>query len=480
MIPLIAVLTDLTRRAAEALRKKVRAINRSRPAFLVGSVLAAAAAALPVSPTSALDTHGGATRNWVGTWSTAPTGPPLPADLLQFSNQTLRLIVHTSIGGSRVRIRLSNEFGNTGLRIGAAHVALRQAGAIIVEGSDRVLTFSGSTSTTIPPGASVLSDPVDLNVSALSDLAISIYVPEAVQANTIHRSAFQTSYVSSAGDHTGATALRVSSPARTIASWPFLTGVDVTSSTPSASIVVLGDSITDGSNSTGNANQRWTDVLALRLQNTRISLYPIDGASRRQLPNLPSNTSMLGVLNNGISGNRLLQDPGAQQLFGRAALVRFDRDVLTQAGIKYLIVLIGINDIGRSGTGTIPASNVATDLIAGYRRLIARAHHKGITVFGATLTPYEGTISPGYYSPEKEAVRVAINQWIRTSGAFDGVIDFEAAVRDPARPSRMLPAYDSGDHLHPNDAGMQAMGNAVPLELFRDNKCCTAKGPVAQ
>jgi lysophospholipase L1-like esterase len=302
----------------------------------------------------------------------------------------------------------------------------------------------------------VLSDPVDLDVPALSDLAVSLYLPGTVQATTIHGSAFQTNYVSLAGDFTGAATLPTQ---RTITSWPFLTEVDV--SAPGAgAIVALGDSITDGAVTTVDANRRWPDLLSLRLQTTR------DQATS---PALRALNSRLGVVNRGIGGNRLLRDPGEQPLFGRAALARFDRDVLATAGVRHLIVLIGINDIGHPGTGTIPVSEAVTaqDLIAGYRQLIARAHTKGIPVYGATLTPFEGTIFPNYYSPEKEAVRQAVNNWIRSSDEFDGVIDFDRAVRDPAHPTRMLPAYDSGDHLHPNDLGMQAMANAIPLDLFR-------------
>jgi lysophospholipase L1-like esterase len=461
-------LFQAARRVMSALLTRTQVLNRSRRNFIAAGALAAATIALPITPASALDTRAWETQNWVGTWSTAPAGPPLPAALQQFNDQTLRLIVHTSIGGNQVRVRLSNEFGTTPLQIGAAHVALRQGGATIVAGTDRVLTFSGNPSITIAPGAPVLSDPVELNVPAMSDLAVSIYLPGPVAANTIHGSAFQTNYISQAGNYTDAYILPV---ARTIASWPFLTGVDVESSTLAASIVALGDSITDGSNTMRDANHRWPDLLAARLQSARQSLNPIGGTVGRLFPNLAGNTSILGVLNKGIGGNRLLRDPGEQPLFGRAALARFDRDVLAQAGVEYLIVLIGINDIGHPGTGTIPITEAVTpgDLIAGYRQLIARAHEKGITIFGATLTPFEGTTFAGYFTPQKEAVRQAVNQWIRTSGEFDGVIDFEAAVRDPAQPTRMLPAYDSGDHLHPNDAGMQAMANAIPLNLFREN-----------
>lgn len=435
-------------------------LRRARRAVLVAGALALSSLTLPFGAAQAEQALWDPSQQWVGTWGTAPAGPPLPAQMQTFTGQTLRLIVHTSIGGSQVRIRVSNELGTTPLRIGAAHIARRSAGAEIAAGTDRVLTFSGSSSITIPAGAPVLSDPVDLEVPALSDLAVSLYLPEAVQATTIHGSAFQTNYVSLPGNFTSAPTFPTQ---RTITSWPFLTEVDV--SAPGAgAIVALGDSITDGAVTTVDANHRWPDLLALRLQTTR------DAAGAPQAPAaLRALGSRLGIVNRGIGGNRLLRDPGEQPLFGRAALARFDRDVIATAGLRYLIVLIGINDIGHPGTGTIPMSEAVTaqDLIAGYRQLIARAHAKGVPVYGATLTPFEGTVFPGYYTPEKEVVRQAVNNWIRSSDEFDGVIDFERAVRDPAHPTRMLPAYDSGDHLHPNDLGMQAMANAIPLELFR-------------
>jgi len=437
----------------------LRSSTRRRRGFLAAVVLAAAGMSLPQLPAIAQSGPWSA-EQWVGTWGAAPAGPPLVAQTQSFSNQTLRLIVHTSIGGPRVRIRISNELGTTPLRIGEAHVARRQAGAAIVDGSDRPLTFSGMRSIVIPPGAPVLSDPVDLDVPALSDLAVSLHLPDTVQATTIHGSAFQTNYVSLPGNFTNAATLPTE---RTITSWPFLTEVDV--NTPAnAAIVALGDSITDGSNTTIDTNRRWPDLLALRLQTTRELVSAPNGIATLLAPN-----ARLGVVNRGIGGNRLLRDPGEQPLFGRAALARFDRDVLATAGVRYLIVLIGINDIGHPGTGTIPASEAVTaqDLIAGYRQLIARAHAKGIAIYGATLTPFEGTVFPGYYTLEKEQVRQAVNNWIRSGDEFDGVIDFERAVRDPAHPTRMLPAYDSGDHLHPNDLGMQAMANAIPLDLFR-------------
>ena len=432
-----AALSDFARRTAAAFSRPTPA-NRPRRGMLLGGVALAIALALPGQYADAQEWN---SERWTGTWGTAPAGPPAPANLQTFTDQTLRLIVHTSIGGNRVRIRVSNEFGATPLRIGAARIGVRASGSDVAPGTDRALTFSGNTSITIPPGAPVLSDPVELNVPALGDLAISLYLPGTVEANTIHNTGLQTNYVSLPGDFTAAATLPVQ---RTITAWPFLTEVDVDSAGPS--IVALGDSITDGTRSTIDTNNRWPDWLARRLQTVRDPILGINGR--------------LGVVNRGISGNRLVSD-SPNPLAGRSILERFDRDVLATAGVRYMTLMIGINDIGNSpNTAPIPAA----DLIAGYRQVIARAHAKGIAVFGATLTPFEGA---GYYSPEKEVVRQAVNNWIRSSDEFDGVIDFDLATRDPAHPTRFLPAYDSGDHLHPNDLGYQAMGNAVPLGLFR-------------
>jgi lysophospholipase L1-like esterase len=437
MQSLSSALSDLAQRTAAAFRRPTPT-NRPRRGMLLGSVAFAIALALPGQHAAAQDWT---TERWTGTWGTAPAGPPPAANLQTFTDQTLRLIVHTSIGGNRVRIRVSNEFGTTPLTIGAARIGLRATGSDVAPGTDRALTFSGNTSITIPPGAPVLSDPVELNVPALGDLAISLYLPGTVEANTIHNTGLQTNYVSLPGNFTAATTLPVQ---RTITAWPFLTEVDVDSAGPA--IVTLGDSITDGTRSTVDTNNRWPDWLARRLQTVR---DPVSGINGR-----------LGVVNRGISANRLLSNP-VNLLGGRSILERFDRDVLATAGVRYMTLLIGINDIGNSpNTTPIPAA----DLIAGYRQVIARAHAKGIAVFGATLTPFEGA---GYYSPEKEVVRQAVNNWIRNSDEFDGVIDFDQATRDPSHPTRFLPAYDSGDHLHPNDLGYQAMGNAVPLTLFR-------------
>ena len=429
--------------------------NRPRRGMLLAGAALAITLALPGQHVAAQDWTG---ERWVGTWGTAPAGPPPAASLQVFTDQTLRLIVHTSIGGNRVRIRVSNEFGTAPLTVGAARIGVRASGSDVAPGTDRPLTFSGRSSITIPAGAPALSDPVELNVPALGDLAISLYLPGTVEANTIHGTALQTNYVSLPGNFTAAATLPVQ---RTITNWPFLTEVDVDGAGPA--IVALGDSITDGTRSTVDTNNRWPDWLARRLQTVR---DPVRGANGR-----------IGVVNRGISGNRLLGINPANLVAGRAILERFDRDVLATAGVRYLTLMIGINDIGNSTvTGPGSLSITAEDLIAGYRQVIARAHAKGIAVFGATLTPFEGA---GYYSPEKEVVRQAVNNWIRGSDEFDGVIDFDLATRDPAHPARFLPAYDSGDHLHPSDLGYQAMGNAVPLTLFRSLGTAALK-PVQQ
>jgi lysophospholipase L1-like esterase len=395
------------------------------------------------------DGHGPGQKRatWAGTWATGPAGSVGAAP--EFANQTLRQIVHTSAGGDRVRIRVSNTFGTSPVVVGSAHVALRSSGSSIVPGTDRALSFGGKPSITLPAGALVLSDPVSLEVPALADLAVSIYLPVAAVADTNHALALQTSYIAS-GDVTGAASLP---GAATTTSWYFLTGVDVSRGhRGGASVVCLGNSITDGANSTTDANGRWPDVLARRLQ------------ARHEL-------SRIGVLNEGIIGNRILHptEPAFGNLFGPAGLARFDRDVLAQAGVRYLIVLLGINDIGHPGSAAPLTDEVSAEEIeAGLTQFVARAHEKGIKVMGATLTPFEGTTIAGFYSPEKELKRQAVNQWIRTSHVYDAVVDFDAAVRDPTHPARMLPAYDGGDHLHPSDLGHQAMGNAVPLGFFED------------
>jgi len=386
--------------------------------------------------------------HWVVTWGASPA--PQLADETQmrdakllFENQTLREIVHTSIGSNTVRVRLSNAYGKQTVEIGATHIALRAKGSEIAAGSDRALTFSGRPTVSIPPNALVLSDPVKLDVPATGDLAISIFLPKAVTGAGIHYSAQQTSYIAP-GDLTSAASI---SNATTTTSWIFLTGVDVLAPESASAVVAFGDSITDGARSTVDANRRWPNILADRLQHSG---------------------KKVAVLDAGIGGNRILHDATSNVRFGVNALARFDRDVLSQPGVKYVIVLEGINDLGHAGTSAPASETVSSDdLIAGFKQMIERAHEKGLKIFGATITPFEGTVFPGYFTPEKEAKRKAVNEWIRTGRAFDGVIDFEKAIRDPQNPNRVLPAYDGGDHLHPGDAGYQAMGAVIDLRLFQ-------------
>ena len=412
-----------------------RLAGATRRQFLVAGPAIGAALALPSLPARA---QASPSERWCATWGTAPAGPPPSNNVQSFSGQTLRLVARASIGGSRVRVRISNEMGSTPLRIGRASIGLRTSGASIA--TPRPLTFGGLEAMTIPAGAPLLSDPVDLAVPAQADLAISLYLPGSVQATTIHDAAFQTNYISSAGDYTSTLSLPV---ARTISSWPFLTEIDIAAPVPA--IVALGDSITDGARSTTNANRRWPDYLARRLQSAL-------GAAGR-----------IGVVNRGISANLLLNDYPTALLAGRDTLERFDRDVLATAGVRYLIALIGINDICYS-SGSNPIA--VAELIAGWRQLIARARARDIGVIGATLPPFEGFV---YYTAAREAVRRSANNWLRASSEFDGLVDVETTLRDPANPGRILPAYDSGDHLHPNDAGYQAIANAVPLAPFVAN-----------
>ena len=388
--------------------------------------------------------------HWVGTWGASPSPQLSDAEQmtkahLQFENQTIREIVHVSIGGDRVRVRLSNAYGKEALEVGSAHIALRQKGAALVPGSDHELTFGGIAAVTIPANALVLSDPVSLKTPALADLAISIFIPKAHPGAGIHYSAQQTNYVAS-GDVTAAADLP---DAAKLTSWVFLTGVDVAAQPAASTLITFGDSITDGARSTVDENHRWPNFLAVRLL-ARSGAAPI------------------GVVDEGIGGNRILHDPNSNIAFGVSALARFDRDVLAQPGVKYVIVLEGINDLGHAGPDHFPEEQVnAEQIIAGLKQLAARAHEKGIKIYGATLTPFQGTPFPGYYSAEKDAQRKAVNEWIRTGHAFDGVIDFEKAVRDPANPDRVAEAFDSGDHLHPKDEGYRAMGESINLALFK-------------
>jgi lysophospholipase L1-like esterase len=435
--------------------------SRSAPAAAGALVLAgalAAGVAHAAAPTDRPAAGHPAATSWVGSWASVPTTVP-PASNTVFSNQTIRQTVHLSIGGSTMRVRFTNEFGTAPLVIGEAHVG-RAAGTepsrSVAPGSDRRLTFGGHVAATVPAGAPLLSDPVRLAVPAGADLVVSLYLPRPTRATTTHGFAFQDNVVA-AGNVTGR---RTVTPTATFQQWWFLSGVSVAAPArdgATGAIVALGDSITDGANTTPNTNSRWPDVLARRLRAT---------------PDL----RRLGVLNEGISGNRLLHDPnplpgsGADAfaaLFGESALRRFDRDVGAQPGARYVVVLLGVNDLGHPGT-IAPESERVTpaDLIAGYEQVIARAHQQGMLVFGGTITPFANDTF-GFDTPVNRAARLVVNRWIRTSGEYDGVIDFDAALRDPADPERIRPEFDSGDHLHPNDAGAAALAAAVPLRLFR-------------
>jgi len=383
-----------------------------------------------------------AQEHWVATWAASPQAmralpgaPPANAPPANFDNQTIRMIVRTSLGGRRLRVQFSNDYGTSALALGAAHVALREKASAIVPTADRALAFNGKASTLIPPGALVLSDPVDLDVPALSDLAISVYLPKETGSPTMHATGLHTTYISKAGDFTAAPAL---SDTITSQSWYFVSGVDVLAPANAATIVAFGDSITDGATSTVDTNSSWPSFLAQRLHANPATAY-------------------WSVVNQGISGNRLLHD-GA----GVAALARFDRDVLAQPGVRWMTVMLGINDIG---FGTRQPNEVVTadEIIGALHQVVERAHTHGIKVIGCTLTPYEGA---AYYSEAGEVARQAVNRWIRTSGGFDAVVDFDGVVQDRSNPKQIRPDFNIRDHLHPNDAGYKAMAEAIDLSLF--------------
>jgi lysophospholipase L1-like esterase len=388
--------------------------------------------------------------HWVGTWSTASVDrPAAQAAPLLATDLTLRQTVHVSLGGPLVRLELSNEFGTEPLMVGEVHIALGK-GADIDLMSANALTFSGRPTVTIPAGATVVSDPVALKLPALSDLVISIFLPaQTITHLTVHNSAYQTNY-SAPGNVAGQRSLPEGDTTKKLASWFFLKAVDVMTPAETGAVVAFGDSITDGTASTPDTNQRWPDLLAKRLHDRK-------------------ETAGLGVLNAGIGGNRVLHDGT-----GPSALARFDTDVLAQSGVRYLILLESINDIGHAFDPTKPYDVVtAGDLIAGLTQLAERAHMHGIKVFAATLTPYlAADKGAGYSSPQGEQERLAVNQFLRTSKVFDGVIDFEQATRDKSNTASVFwnPAYDRGDHLHPSDAGMHAMADSIDLKLFEPTR----------
>jgi lysophospholipase L1-like esterase len=453
--------------------------------FLTGAIAAIAAAALvATSAASIAQAQAGGSPRWIGTWSTGllaalppPPSSPAPAASAPFpspprvANQTLRQIVRVSAGGTRVRVALTNRFGTRPLRIDAAHVA-RRAKDSALDGSGAPLTFGGRPSVTIEAGSLVLSDPAPVPVRPLSDVVVDLFLPDDIWAAgspaTYHASALTTSYLSKTGNHAGVARLPVES---TFQQWLFLARVEVSTSTASGAVATMGDSITDGTGSTPDANDRWPDFLAERL-------------AARYGAGAPA------VLNVGIAGNRVLSHnaglnvlrraglevPGGDQLsdpnalFGPSALSRFDHDVLLQPGVTHVVVLEGINDIGMAFDAVSPT---AEELIAGHRTLIQRAHARGLRIYGATLTPFDGAF---YWREAGEAKRRRLNEWIRTSGEYDAVIDFDAAVRDPKEPTKFQAAYHPGDWLHGSDAGYKAMAGAIDIALFAPGRKAASAG----
>jgi lysophospholipase L1-like esterase len=358
-----------------------------------------------------------------------------------FNNRTIRMTVRTSIGGRRIRIKIANAYGSVPVTVGAAHVALRSKESEIVPGSDRALAFDGRPGCTLDQGMVILSDPLDFNLPPLGDLAISLYFPGETGPPTSHGAALHTTYISKEGDFSGAAAI---ADATTTESYYWLAGVDVLAPPDAALIIALGDSITDGIRSTNESNHTWPALLAARF------------AARKE-------TANIAVGNMGISGNRVLTLSA-----GPSAVARFDRDVLSQSGVKWVMLMDGINDIG-TGRPTEPVT--VEQLTGAYKQIVEQAHTHGIQVIGCTLTPFLGA---PYKREDGEPLREAVNNWIRTSGAFDAVVDFEAAIRDPDDPKRVRAEFDPGDHLHPNDMGYQAMADAVDLSIFTGQRAAVA------
>jgi lysophospholipase L1-like esterase len=386
-----------------------------------------------------------APQTWVATWGCSQQIPEpqneLPADDLR--DATMRQIFHLSVGGSGLRVHMSNAFGTEALHFTSVHMArpLTTSSPTIDPLSDRQLTFAGKPDVAVPPGAEFVSDPVNLNVAPLSDLAVTFHLDTPPGRQSGHPGSRATTYYVHGDFGSAATLIE---PKR-VDHWFQISEIDAQAAADAAAVVVLGDSITDGHGATTNGNDRWTDVLAARLQG------------------LPQ-TRNVGVSNQGIGGNHLLTDG-----LGPNALSRFDRDVLAPAGVRWLIVFEGVNDLGElARNGEVPPADHAAlvdRVLSGYRQLVERAHAHNLYVFGATITPYAGS---NYYhpGPRSEADRQAVNQWIRASGHFDGVIDFDAVVRDPQHPDQLLPAFDCGDHLHPSPAGYKAMGESIFLAPF--------------
>jgi lysophospholipase L1-like esterase len=422
-------------------KRGLAAICRPRRRALLsvaGALVGMTLAVVPLSTANAASTaapssQGKGTR--VSAWSPSmTTGGPA------FDNQTMRMVVHSSIAGSQVRITLSNRYSGTPLNVNAVDVAVQASGGEATPGTTRNVTFRRSGHVTIPAGEQAISDVIPISVSAGENLLVSLYVPGPTGTSTWHSDAFDTTYIAS-GNHTGDDS--AAAFGTTTTSWYYLAGLDVVSPTAKGTVVAFGDSITDGYHSSTGTYTRWPDFLGRRL-----------GAE--------SGPQKLSVVDAGIGGNRVLTDvPNLWQ--GVSALKRFGHDALGQPGVKDVILFEGINDIGNNA-GPNGAPLTAQDLIDGYRTLIDEAHAAHVNIIGATLMPDEGN---GYYTPAAETIRQSVNQWIRTSGAFDGVIDFDQAMRDTANTAALNPVYDSGDHIHPNDAGMKVMADAIDLRLLR-------------
>jgi lysophospholipase L1-like esterase len=392
---------------------------------------------LPPPSLGAPSSNNKKSNHWVGSWASSPqladSTEQYPAP--GFVDCTLRQIVHVSIGGETIRVRFSNAFGKTALTIASVHVAKAAANGSIQPTSDKPLTFDERSSVTIPAGALVYSDPINFDLAPLSDLAVTIFVKDPPDGITAHSGSRTTSYFT-AGEAVSATILP---SAQSIDHWYFLNGVDVESRDASAAVAVLGDSITDGRNSTTNGNGRWPDELARRLHANK-------------------HTRGVGVLNQGIGGNRLLRDGR-----GTNAQARFDRDILAQTGVRWLMVFEGVNDIGTCRDGC-DMESLAKEIIGAYQQIILRAHSQNVRVYGVTITAFGGS---AYATPQAEQARQTVNNWIRTSGRFDAVIDFDAVTRDPNDPSKLSQQSDSGDHLHPADTGYKGMGDSIDLKLFK-------------
>jgi lysophospholipase L1-like esterase len=416
-------------------------------AACVAAILAAALAGERPAVAAAGD------NGWITSWAATPAPRWTPDQVPSaygvpetLEGVTIRQVARLSMGGSKVRVVLSNEYGTTPLTIGAGSVALAgKDGAL--EGPAARLTWGGRSSVVVPPGAPILSDPVDLTAAPLSSLSVSIYLPEKSAITSVHWDGAQTAFISGPGDFTQAASFAAAS---TMPKRLFLSGIEVEAGPAAQAIVFLGDSITDGACSTLDANARWPDHIAERLVH----------AGHRDA----------AVVNEAFSGDRVLMNG-----MGVNALARLNADVLSQPRLSTVVLMMGINDIGWPGPKAITPNDkepTADDIIMGYQQIIDRVHAKGARILGATLTPFadtnQGGPTEGYYTPEKEKIRLAVNQWIRTSGRFDGVIDFDKLLEDKARPGHMQSAYDCGDHLHPNDGGYAAMGNSVDLgQLLR-------------